>query len=71
MDDHYKKANNSNQAFYTCVGLGAIVWVYDIIWVWKTGAENTKAQKTYKQSHLGFYYEPDFQATGLSYTINF
>lgn len=71
MDDHYIKANYSNQAFYACVGTGALIWIYDIIWVWKTGAENVKKQKAYKRSHLGAYYDPNMQATGLSYTINF
>ena len=71
MDDHYKKANYSNQAFYACVGAGAIIWISDIIWVWKKGAENAKAQKKYKQAHLSVYYEPNFDAPGLSYTINF
>lgn len=71
MDEHYQAANYSNQAFYACVGTGALIWLYDIIWVWKTGAENTKAAKAYKNSHLGVYYQPDLNATGLSYTINF
>lgn len=71
MDEHYQAANYSNQAFYACVGTGALIWLYDIIWVWKTGAENAKAAKAYKNSHLGVYYQPDLNATGLSYTINF
>jgi hypothetical protein len=71
MDKHYKAANYSNQAFYACVGTGALIWIYDIIWVWSTGAKNAKAAKTYKNSHLGAFYQPDLNATGLSYTINF
>lgn len=64
-------ANFSNQAFYVCAGTAAVIWIYDIIWVWNKGAQNKKAQKAYKQTHLGFYYEPNFNATGLSYTVNF
>jgi hypothetical protein len=71
MDKHYKSANYSNQAFYACVGTGALIWLYDIIRVWQKGAQNAKAAKTYKQSHLGVYYQPDVNATGLTYTINF
>jgi len=71
MDDHYKKANYSNQAFYGCVIAGGIIWISDIIWVASTGAKNTKAHKAYRQAHLGAYYEPNIRATGLSYTINF
>lgn len=71
MDKHYQSANYSNQAFYACIGAGAIIWISDIIWVWSKGAQNKKAQKLYEKSQLGFYYEPNFNATGLSYSINF
>jgi hypothetical protein len=71
MDDHYKKANYSNQAFYGCVITGGLIWLYDIIWVWKTGSENVKAQKQFRNSHIGLYSEPASQSTGLSYTLNF
>ena len=71
MDDHYQNANFSNQAFYACVGAGAIIWISDIIWVWSKGAKNKKAQKVYKQSNLAYYYEPNLNVSGLSYTINF
>jgi hypothetical protein len=71
MDTYYKKANGLNQAFYACAAIGATVWIYDIIWVWHKGAQNSRAHKTYKQSHFGLYYHPDFKATGLTYTMNF
>lgn len=71
MDKHYQTANYSNQAFYGCMIAGGIVWIYDVIWVWSTGAKNAKAAKAYKNSHLGAFYNPDLNATGLSYTINF
>lgn len=71
MDEHYRRANYGNQAFYACVGAGAFVWISDIIWVWKKGAENSRASKRYRQWYLGTYYDPSVQATGLSYTIHF
>jgi hypothetical protein len=71
MDNHYKKANHSNQAFYGCLIVGGAIWISNIIWVASTGAKNAKAAKAYRKSHLGAYYDPDFKATGLSYTINF
>jgi hypothetical protein len=71
MDEHYKRANYSNQAFYACMVAGGIIWISDIIWVWSRGAKNAKAAKAYKQSLLGVYYQPDFNATGLTYTVNF
>jgi hypothetical protein len=71
IDKHYKSANHSNQAFYACVGAGALIWIWDIIDVATTGAKNTKAAKAYKQSHFGVYHQPDFNASGLTYTINF
>ncbi|MGC3977387.1 MAG: hypothetical protein QM751_03650 [Paludibacteraceae bacterium] len=71
MDKHYETANISNQAFYGCVIAGGIVWISDIIWVWSIGAKNAKAAKAYKNSHLGAFYQPDLNATGLSYTITF
>lgn len=71
MDTHYELANGLNQAFYFSVGTGVVIWLYDIIWVAKKGAENKKAQKAWKQNHLGVYYNPEMNASGLSYTINF
>jgi hypothetical protein len=71
MDKHYQAANYSNQAFYGCMIAGGIVWISDIIWVWSTGATNANAAKAYRNSHLGAFYQPDLNATGLSYTINF
>ena len=71
IDDHYQKANYSNQAFYGCMITGGLIWIYDVLWVWNKGAENSKKIKAYKQSHIGLYYEPNLNATGLSYVINF
>jgi hypothetical protein len=71
MDEHYQRANYSNQAFYACMAAGAIVWISDIIWVWSTGAKNKRAQQAYKQSHLSIYYQSDLNVTGLTYAINF
>jgi hypothetical protein len=71
MDKRYKNANTFNQAFYVCAGTGAIIWIWDILWVRKQGARNSKAHKAYKQSHFGFYYHPELNANGLTYTMNF
>jgi len=71
IDKHYNTANLYNGLFYACVGAGAAVWVYDIIWVWYKGAQNKKTQKAWKQSHLSFYYTPEFGASGLTYTLKF
>jgi hypothetical protein len=68
---HKDNADVANIGFYAGVGLGALFWVSDIIWVWKKGAANVREQKAYKWSNLGFYCEPNLRATGLSYTINF
>jgi len=71
MDTYYNRANLSNQAFYICIGAGAILWIYDIIWVWNKGVKNKKEQKIWERSHLSFYYNPNFEATGLTYTLTF
>lgn len=71
MDKHYQAANFSNQAFYACVGTAAVIWIYDIIWVAAKGTKNAKTTKQYKKAHLGAYSDPNFNTTGLSYTINF
>ena len=71
MDNHYRNANYSNQAFYGCLVAGGIIWLSDIIWVMVKGAQNTKAMKAYRQSHLSAYYDPNTQAACLYYTLNF
>jgi len=71
MDDHYKKANTFNQAFYVCVGAGAIIWIYDIIWVCRKGVQNKKEQTAWKRTNMSFYYNSAWDAKGLAYTINF
>jgi len=71
IDKHYNLANGLNQAFYVSVGTGVVIWLYDIIWVTNKGAANKKAQKSWKQNHLGAYYNREMNASGLSYTINF
>ncbi|MCL2041822.1 MAG: hypothetical protein FWG84_07280 [Bacteroidales bacterium] len=68
IDTHYDAANISNQLFYLCVGAGAAIWIYDVIWVWNKGAQNKKA---WQKSQLGFYYTPEFGASGLTYTFKF
>lgn len=70
-DTHYSNATTADLFFYGCVGAGAIIWIYDIIWVWNKGAQNKKTQKAWKQSNVSFYYEPNINATGLTYTLKF
>lgn len=67
MDNHYQAANSSNKIFYACVGTAALIWIYDIYWVWNKGKQN----KANIQPNLGLYYEPNLNLAGLSYTINF
>jgi hypothetical protein len=71
MDEHYQVANYANQAFYVCAATGAIIWIYDIFWVWSKGAKNKKQQKVWKRDNLSFYYNPDIKSTNLTYTLNF
>ena len=71
IDTHYDLANGLNKAFYVSLGTGVAIWIYDIVWVANRGAENQKAQKAWKQNHLGVYYNPEINASGLSYTFNF
>jgi hypothetical protein len=71
MDTHYANANAANQFFYVFAGTAGIIWISDILWVWHRGAQNKKTQKAWKQAHLGFYYEPQYNIPGLAYTFNF
>lgn len=71
IDEHYDKASSFNTAFYISVGAGVLIWVGDILLVANKGFSNKKAQKAWKQNHLGVYYNHEFNASGLSYTINF
>lgn len=71
IDDHYKKANTANQAFYGCLVAAGSIWLYDIIWVTVKGIQNTNKANSYMRSHIGGYYAPTLKATGLSYSIHF
>jgi hypothetical protein len=70
-EDIRKKAEDMELASYICLGLGASVWIYDIIWVWSKGTQNQEAHSAYKQPRFGIYYNPEFKATGLTYTVKF
>jgi len=48
IDKFYNKANNQNKTAYILMGTGAVLWIYDIIWTAKTGAQNKKANETMK-----------------------
>ncbi|MDR2027764.1 MAG: hypothetical protein LBQ01_09470, partial [Prevotellaceae bacterium] len=71
MKELYEDAKILDKAYYICAGIGAAIWVYDIIWVWNKGSKNRQAHKAYKQPRFGIYYNPEFKATGLTYTVNF
>ncbi len=43
FDNLYNKANSANRQFYVFTGLGAAVWVSDIIWVTVKGFSNNRA----------------------------
>jgi len=60
-----------NKAFSICVVTGAAIWISDIIYVWRRGTRNQREQNAFKRSHLGFYYQPEFEAKGLTYSVNF
>ena len=70
MDSHYQNANTFNKAFYYFSAAGAIVWIYDIIWVAKKGIVNQKKQQQFKKN-LSFYYEPNDQTIGMSCILKF
>ena len=71
MDEHYKSANLANYAFYGCMLAGGLIWISDIIRVAVIGSQNLKKFNAYKHSYLGYYYNPEIEAMGLSYTIKF
>lgn len=67
MDNHYEIANLANYLFYGCMVAGGLIWIADIIRVAVIGAQNVKCRRSY----LGYYYNPEVDAMGLSYTIKF
>jgi len=68
MDSHYNKANTFNKVFYAGVGTGVAAFIINAI---LTNTANSKAQTTRRKSYLGSFFDPNTQATGLSYAINF
>ncbi len=58
-------------AGYSCLAVGGIIWLSDIIWVAARGAKNKKNAKEYKESHLNAFYDPTTKAKGLSYSLKF
>lgn len=70
MNEHYTSANILNKSFYVLTATGAIIWLYDIIWVANKGFKNKKEQKIFKQK-LTVYYEPNNQYLGMTYKIKF
>jgi hypothetical protein len=45
IDKNYDLANLQNKTALALIGIGSIVWIADIIWVAKKGANNTKIEK--------------------------
>jgi len=70
MDEYYDNANLLNKSFYVLTATGAVIWLYDIIWVANKGFQNKKEQRRYKQN-ISFYYEPNNQMLGLNYKLKF
>jgi len=70
MNTYYQNANTFNRAFYFVTAAGAIVWIYDIIWVAKKGIENQKKQQQFK-NNLSFNYEPNYKTICLTYNFKF
>lgn len=66
MDEHFAKAHKANRNFYGCMIAGGVIWLTDIIATAARGAKNVKGY-----NHLGYYYNPELDAMGLSYTIKF
>jgi hypothetical protein len=71
IDTHHDDAKTYNTFFYTCIGVGAVIWIQDIIYVATQGAQNKKIQRAFERSRLSFQYDPQFDAKGLSYFLNF
>ena len=42
MDEYYENANLLNKSFYVLTATGAVIWLYDIIWVANNGFQNKK-----------------------------
>lgn len=70
MDEYYENANLLNKSFYVLTATGAVIWLYDIIWVANKGFQNKKEQRRYKQN-ISLYYEPNNQMLGLNYKLKF
>ena len=70
MNHYYENANVLNKTFYVLAATGAIIWLYDIIWVANKGFKNKKEQQNYKHN-LSFYYQPNNQMLGLNYRLKF
>ncbi len=49
MDEHYENANFYHHSYYVLVGAGALVWLYDVVWVANKGFQNRKNTRSYRQ----------------------
>lgn len=51
INDYYTNANFYNQTKFLFFGIGASIWLYDIVWVLDKGIKNNKKAKTTKQNY--------------------
>lgn len=49
MDEHYENANFYHHSYYVLVGAGALVWLYDVVWVANKGFQNRKNTRSFRQ----------------------
>jgi len=70
MDLYYDKANKYHHRAIIIAGVGAALWVTDVIWVAVNGAKYKKETKSYK-NQLSFNYNPDIHAFSMGYSIKF
>ena len=55
INNYYDLANFQNKTAWTLIGLGGAVWIADIYWVIKTGANNKRIEKeTRKRLNIAF-----------------
>jgi len=71
MDTFYDKANQQNKIAIGLAAVGAAICISDIIWIATNSAHNKKLQRAFEQSRLSLRYNSQFNAKGLSYTLNF
>ncbi len=59
INKYYDLANSQNKTAWTLIGLGGVVWIADIYWVIKTGANNKRVEKETRKK-LNIVFVPSF-----------